>query len=226
MKSHRARSMLLAGLAAGTIFNGQATMACGKGTVLFEDKTIANQTWNIGAYRELASADDGLIALVSPDQSFTLLNQAALFNDVEVCAKFVFTYPIGWQGWAGLVFWGVDEANNYSIGLMPADQGVGIYRGQNGRTLEPVPYFTSALIQKDQAAVNEMSVILSGNHAVVRINGTVVKEFDGYPPAGGGLVGLDFGSSADAAGDATLVVSEFQVRVREEPAKPPVANPS
>ena len=50
------------------------------------------------------------------------------------------------------------------------------------------------------------------NMPIVPINDIKVTEFKGIPPKGGGLVGLDFGSSEGDSGPTTFTFTNFQVR--------------
>ena len=121
-------------------------------------------------------------------------------------------YPETSNGYFGLDFWGVDNNNNYSFDIFPKDGGFGGYRIQSGKTLKPVPYQQNSAIKVEPNSPNEIDIVVKGSHAVVLINGSQVAEFDGIPPDGGGLVGLDMGTGSSNSGPTSVTFSDFQVR--------------
>jgi hypothetical protein len=121
-------------------------------------------------------------------------------------------YPEGAKGYSSLAFWGIDKQNTYVVSLFPEDGAFAIFRLQNGKLLRPVAWTENAAIKKESGAINQISVVVEDRHAVVSVNGTKVTEFNGVPPQGGGLVGIDLGTTADDPGPTKFNFANFQVR--------------
>lgn len=158
----------------------------------------------------------GATWVVQPNSSWSPLNQTSLYDDFELCAKVSMDYPETSNGWVGVTFWGVDSSNNYSVDIYPKDGGIGVFRLQKGKALKPAPYQTSDAVLKDPKAVNEISVVVKGKHATVTVNGKQVVEFNGIPPEGGGLVGIDLGTGSEDSGPSSITFADFQVRALPE----------
>ena len=77
-------------------------------------------------------------------------------------------------------------------------------------------YTKAEAVKTESGAVNHLSIAVKGNQVTVTINDTKVTEFKGIPPKGGGLVGLDFGSSEGDSGPTTSTFANFQVRALAE----------
>jgi hypothetical protein len=205
------------------VAGAQQALACGSGNILYEDKMVdtEDESWGWGEDPVRSVGSKGITWDLQPGVPWTTLNQTSLYNDFEVCAKIKMKYPEKSAGYAGVAIWGVDSKNNYTVDLFPADGAVGIYRAQNGKYLKPVPYFKTDAVKKEQGATNEISIVVVGKHAVLTVNGKKVKEFNGIPPAEGGLVGLDFGTITEDSGPSTITYWDFQVREPPPPEEAP-----
>jgi hypothetical protein len=192
----------------------QQAAACGDGNLLYEDKMQSSEDeswgWPQDPTRSIGTA--GVSWKLEPNVAWTSFNQTSFYNDFEVCVDLATQYPEKSGGFLGVAFWGTDGKNNYTVDLFPADGGIGVYRRQNGKYLRPVPYFKSDAVKKEPGATNELSVITIGKHAIISVNGTKVKEFNGIPPVDGGLVGVDFSTISTDSGPSTFTYSNFQVR--------------
>jgi len=195
-------------------------VACGNGNVLFEDSMQSlddSWGWTDDATRSVSQA--GLTWTLAPSQNLTVFNQTSLYTDFEICVDLTINeHPEKSGAYLGVAFWGFDAKNNYTVDLFPADGAISVFRSQNNKLLKPVPYFNSDAVDKKPGATNELSVVVTGKHAVISVNGKKVKEFNGAPPAEGGLAGLDFGALASDSGPTTLTISHFQVREPPEQA--------
>ena len=112
----------------------------------------------------------------------------------------------------GVVFWGVDDKNYYSLDLAPNTQTYSVWRLQKNRALKPIPWTENKGIVKDSGQVNEISVLIKGKHAVVSINGQKVDELDGVPPDGGSVIGFEFGAAKADKGPSTMTLKSIEVR--------------
>jgi len=197
----------------------QPAAACGDGNVLFEDSMQSlDESWGWTEDPTRSVGEAGITWNLAPNQNLTAFNQTSLYNDFELCVDLTVDERPETSGvYLGVAFWGFDSKNNYTVDIFPADGGVAVYRAQNGKFLKPVPYFKSDAVDKKAGATNELVIVVTGKHAVISVNGTTVKEFNGVPPAEGGLVGLDFGTASSDSGPTTLTFSNFQVR--EPPAE-------
>jgi hypothetical protein len=193
----------------------QQAFACGNGNLLYEDTMQSlDESWGWTSddpTRSVGAA--GISWTLAPNSNLTLFNQTSLYNDFEVCVDLTMDKrPETSGGYLGVALWGFDTKNNYTIDIFPADGAVSVYRAQNGKFLKPVPYFKSGAVKTEPGATNELSVVVTGKHAVISVNGTKVKEFNGVVPAEGGLVGMDFGTSSSDSGPSTITFANFQVR--------------
>jgi len=60
-----------------------------------------------------------------------------------------------------------------------------------GRTLFPVRETDVPDLKKGAGQTNSLEVQTVGNKATLFVNGTKIAEFNGKPPEGGGLIGLE-----------------------------------
>ncbi len=192
--------------------------ACGTGEILFEDRLQPpDVSWGLtGEDPSRSFTPDGVTWTVEPNIVYTRFNEASLYEDFELCIDAKMTYPDTSDGWIGLAFWGVDKENTYYISLFPAQGEYAGFRVQNNKFLKPVPYTKAEAVKTEPGALNHLSIAVKGNQVTVTINDTKVTEFKGIPPKGGGLVGLDFGSSEGDSGPTTFTFANFQVRALAE----------
>ena len=212
------RTLLSALLPVCLLCSTAGALACGDGDVLFEDKLqTPDPSWNLdGNNPNRTTGPNGATWTVQPDTSVSPLNQSSFYEDFEVCVTGSMAEPSKSGGWVGVAFWGTDTSNVYIADVFPRDGSFGIFRLQNNKLLKPVSVRKNDAIKTEANAQNEISVVGKGNHAILTINGKKVIEFNGIPPQGGGLVGIDFGAPKDDAGDSKVTFTNFQVRTPAE----------
>jgi hypothetical protein len=181
--------------------------------VQFEDKfTSLDPSWNFTATEaDRTVGPEGLTYVWKPNIGWTSLNQSGFYDDYEVCAQVSMKFAPNASGYIGVAFWGTDNNNLYTFDVSPVYGTYTIYRAQKGKFLQPIKWTASDAIKKTSGDTNEISVALKGNHAVLSINGTKIAEFNGQPPDGGSLPGLDMSTSKNDTADTTLTVKGFQV---------------
>lgn len=202
------------GLVCGSLAMIQSAAACGAGKVLFEDKFASlDPSWNMSATNDTRSVGpDGLSFKMKPNTAYTYLNQTGFYDDYEVCADVVMQFDAKSNGYLGIAFWGVDNDNLYILDVSPIVGQFAVYRGQKGKFLQPIKWGGSAAIKTGTGVTNAISVAVKANHAVITINGQKVAEFNGQPPDGGSLPGVDFSTSKNDQVETVETVQNFQIR--------------
>lgn len=107
----------------------------------------------------------------------------------------------------GIVFWGSSES--FYVARFYTDGYVGVTRSTRGKWLPVVPNRVLPEITQGLGVVNELRVMTSGDRATMYVNGKEVIAFKGFPPEGGGKVGL-FGDST--AEPYEWAFSDFSIR--------------
>ncbi len=74
----------------------------------------------------------------------------------------------------------------------------------------PVAIQASDAIKTGVGKTNDLRVVLKGNSASCYVHDRQAADFKGFPPGGGGLVGLYSGATADST--STLEYTNFSVR--------------
>jgi hypothetical protein len=171
--------------------------ACKGPNVLYEDDfSMADPAWGNYTSQKI----EGGKLTIAPEQytGYALENQSSFFTDFDVCVDVVQKHNDPTTGYAGIVFWGVDYDNFYSLDV--ATNGfVRVSRKQNQRWLTPVAWTEIAGINPG-TEVNQVRVTAKGNLATLYVNGTQAASFKGQPPQGGGLLGVYASSPKDSTG--------------------------
>jgi hypothetical protein len=196
-------------------------IACTGSTVLFEDDfSFADPAW--GNYDGTTIANGQMTIQVEPGLGYTLLNQAGLYQDFDVCIDVVQHNTDPSTAWASLLFWGTDYQNFYAFDV--AGNGyVKVSRLQNNRWLSPVDWILTEGLVNPGEEVNHLRVRAVGNVAQVFINGRQVAQFRGQPPEGGGLIGVYGLASADAG--ASYDFTHLRVTTPDGPIEEPGFGP-
>jgi len=165
--------------------------ACGNGKVIFEDKfETLDPGW--GKASDRLSVDNG--ALVIKAEAGTgrwAVSQSDYYQDVAICVDAtVVNVPDQNSGFTAIVFWYQDNSNYYEFGYWPAGD-IRVNRVSKGRTLFPVRETDVPDLKKGAGQTNSLEVQAVANKATLFVNGTKIAEFNGKPPEGGGLIGLD-----------------------------------
>ena len=190
-------TMAIAGTIALLASTAGAT-ACQGANVLYSDDFVsADPAW--GEY-EKQKIEEGVLRLL-PDTNggFAVQNQTGFFEDFDVCVDLVQKNEDPTTGYAGILFWGVDYDNFYTLDV--ATNGyVRVSRKQNQRWLTPVSWTQTENIIKPGTEVNQLRIVAKGNEATLFVNGKEVKSFKGQPPQGGSLIGVYAASPKESTG--------------------------
>jgi hypothetical protein len=206
-------TVALAGL---LVLGGQNALACGNGKLLFQDKfQTVDPRWQMAAVDPTRSVGaDGLSYTLAPNSAVSAINQTSLYDDYELCAHMTMKYPDEKSNaHAGLRFWADDGDNNYGFSFSSRDGTYAVYRIQKGKVLPQIPWGEpTPAVNKGSDVVNELSVVVRGNHAVFSINTQKVGELDGQPPEGGGKIGFFLVASKEDQGPSVFGVKDIEVR--------------
>lgn len=156
----------------------------------------------------LSAANGKLTVQADVNSGYVALNQSNRIEDMDAGIKvsMVKSEDPSWAG--GLVFWATDYDNYFAL-LVSGDGQFSVRRYVNARSLAPVDWRDSTVIQKGIGQVNQLRVVTKGSQATVYINGIEVVTFNGQPPQGGGFIGVK-GSSAEKS-QITWEFSELKV---------------
>jgi hypothetical protein len=93
------------------------------------------------------------------------------------------------NGSVGVWFWGTDLQNFYTA-TITLDGKAAVDRLNRGIWQVVVPPASASSIKTAPGAVNEIEVVTSGNSATLYVNGSLVTNITGRPPASGGSPGV------------------------------------
>jgi tetratricopeptide (TPR) repeat protein len=174
-----------------------------------EDFATLDPAW--GAPSSNISVQDGKLTLQPElNNSFTALNQAHLFEDMDARVKIRVAKSDNPNYGGGLVFWAADYKDYYYL-LVTGDGWFGVKRWTNGRVLDPVPWRQKSALKKGIGEWNQLRVVTKGKQATVYINDTEVVTLKGQPPKGGGFIGLTGNSPPDVQNKTVWEFSELRV---------------
>jgi hypothetical protein len=188
-----------------------AFASCGSGPVLYQDDFSGPDAWGITDDDPEVSLQNGAMLLkADPGYERYVLNQTDYYGDGTICVDMAFAKTrVDNETWGGLLFWGSDYKNFYAFVI----SGVGhfaVWRKSNGKWLTPIDWSPASSAGKAQGASNDLQVKLQGKKAIFLVNGKQVGSLTtGFPPSGGGLVGVMGSSPREAT--ATLKFSNFVV---------------
>ncbi len=189
-----------------------SAFACGSGKILFEDKfSSLDPSWGI-TLGDGWAVGQGLKMTMKPNDSNLYLNQASLYDNYEVCMTVTSQFTGDDTIDPYIVFWGADTDNLYEAGVGAHYGKYTVWRKQRAKWLNPVAWTESSAVKKGSGAVNELSVTVNGNHAVININGQKVTEFTGQAPDGGSQIGIDVDADKDNKSPCVVTITDFQVR--------------
>jgi hypothetical protein len=194
---------------------------CGTGKILLQDSfATLSPVWGITPGPDVKPGPNGLKVSIKENSNILGLNQSGLFDDYEVCltvkATSKCTDPDKCEAspYFGVVFWGVDRKNVYSCDVTPAYGTYSIWRLQNNKFVNPVPWTDvdkKAVAKMTQDFV-DISVAVKGNHLTCKVNGVVTAEIDGLPPDGGSLFGFEVGTPSSNTEGSDLVFKKIELR--------------
>jgi hypothetical protein len=191
-----------------------AAEACGSGKVVFEDKfTTLAPTWG-AAGEELDVSNGQLVMKPKANYTYWLPNTASVYDDIDMCAQTTSIAAIDpSNGFAGLVFWYIDDSNFYTFEY-DATGSAAVFRRQRGKWLKQIDWQKADALKPGDGSTNELRVVTLGNKATFFINGKKFNEITGIPPDNGQEVG--FIASSPEKGVASYGFSDF---ILSEPQK-------
>ena len=187
---------------------------CGNGSILFEDSLQSPDiSWQLAENSKYRTGSaTGQTWTMEPDFWFVALNEIGYFEDFDLCVDVTATFPENADSYASLAFWGLDQKNYYVLSIYPAKGTFGVFRVQKNIGFNPVAIQPHPAIIKTADATNHLRVTVKGNQAIFWANGEKLSEMRGIPPAGGGKVGFELGTSKTDQGASQFTVANFQVR--------------
>ena len=197
------------------IGSGVAESSCTPaGKTLFKDpfNDLAASWGNYDNYR----VEAGKLVIQPPaGYNTSTLNNASLYDDVNICAEMTVPPPVSAGNCGGIVFWATDFDNYYTFQISSDGTAV-VWRRQKGKWLSQIGSQDFAPIRKSANQVNVLRVAAAGNKAKLFVNGKLFKEVIGQPPQGGSQLGL-IGCSPSAT-SAAVQFDNFIVSGPGEPA--------
>jgi TIR domain len=166
------------------------------GTAAFADDFKAVDTAWIGVPSESAYLVEGQLRIkAAVNSTWRIAYWGLVFKDINVCAeiKAPASFTDAGDTAGGVIFWGTDFDNYYSINIY-ADGSYAIDRRVAGQVVKVAPKAVHAAIKKGQSAENRVKVTIAGSLGTLFVNDVKVQDFRGQPPPSGSSVGL-FGES-------------------------------
>jgi hypothetical protein len=165
-------------------------------TATFADDFKAVDTGWIGVPSENAVLADGQLRIkAAVNSSWRTAYWSLIYKDITMCADV--KSPTGIKAAddtsGGVIFWGTDFDNYYSVSVFP-DGSYSIDRRVSGSIVKVSPKAAHASVKKGQGADNRVKIVISGSTGTLYINDVKVQDFRGQPPPGGSAIGL-FGES-------------------------------
>ena len=173
-----------------------AALACqGPNTLYADDFSTADPAW--GNYDGEKIENGKLTITASANKIYQLQNQSGFFDDIDYCADLVQHTDDPQNSDGGLLFWGSDSSNYYLFLISITGSGK-VVRLQNNRWVTPIAWTANDAIKTKKSDVNSLRVVTKGNQATFYVNGKQFAQFKGFPPQGGGLIGV-FGEAGPKA---------------------------
>lgn len=151
--------------------------ACGTGKLLFEEKFAAMPAW-IGATPEKTVGPNGLTITENLANTVWFQGPPDPYANVEVCAIVSAQASAGESAAAGLGVYSFNAENYYRVAISNISGEFSIERRMTGQWITLAPFASTPVIRTGPTAENELSIKMSGNHALVSINDKPVGEFD------------------------------------------------
>lgn len=138
---------------------------------------------------EIVSAKNGkLIITPQPNRLHHIFCQAALWENADIAVK-VAQIDGAPDRPAGIIFWAFDHDNYYAAILQP-DGHFLVVRRVGGKWLRPVATKLSNEAHAGDGQPHRIRVVTSGKTATVFVDARKVATLKGFPPVGGGMIGL------------------------------------
>jgi hypothetical protein len=185
--------MRLTGFALATalaLAPASASLACGAGSVLYEDTfETLEQTW--GVEEDAFFIDDSRLTLMPGyDLYYSALNTMGTYEDADTCLD-IETIKADAEGnsFAGPIFWAIDYDNYYYV-MITAEQSIGVFRRQRGRVLPQLRWTKLDTLKPGNGVVNELRIVTVGNMASLNVNVQFYATMKGQPPSDGQQIGV------------------------------------
>jgi hypothetical protein len=178
-------------------------LACqGPNTIYSDDFKTADPSW--GTYDGTRIENGKLTVTAAADRIYQLQNQSGFFDDIDFCADMVQHTDDPGNSDGGLLFWATDS-DNYYLFLVSITGRAKVVRRQAGRWVTPVAFTANDAIKTKNTDANSLRVVTKGNVATFYVNGKQFSQLKGFPPQGGGLIGVfgEAGPKAPVAFDFT-----------------------
>lgn len=179
------------------------------GELIFSDDfSLFDPAWGATS-EQIRVENQKMLIQAEVNTSYTSLYQGTLFGDADIRVKLAETSGQTDMP-AGVAFWG-NGYDNFYVAEFTTDGKFSVWRkmGQ-GRWLAPVGWQDQAAVKKGLNQENELRVVTKGNMATIYINGIEAASFKGFPPEGGGMVGLH--AESGSAAPYIWAFSDFSVR--------------
>jgi hypothetical protein len=167
-----------------------------EGKAVFADDFKAVDTGWIGVPSDNAVLADGQLRIkAAVNSSWRTAYWSLIYKDITVCTDVKSPTEIkdADDTCGGVVFWGTDFDNYYSVSVYP-DGSYSIDRRVSGSIIKIKRKAAHASVNKGPEAENRVKVVVSGSTGTLYINDVKAQEFRGQPPPNGSAVGL-FGES-------------------------------
>lgn len=152
-----------------------------------------------------------LILKTTPTSGVRVYYGSDLWNDIDVRVKASQRQGTDKRS-VGIVFWGSNDG--FYAALAGSNGSCSVARFLPGGVLFPIQSQLRPAMVQGLNSENEYRVVTSGKMATVYVNGQEITSFQGFPPAGGGKVGLYGGP------DSEWAFSNFSIRKTPEPQEP------
>ena len=177
----------------------RAAVACnGDRVLLSEDFSFADAAWG-DQNNNFAIKDGAAVIKADPHHGYKALDNAFLFDDIDVCLT-VTALEIAKpeESAGGLAFWAQDYKNSYFL-LLASNGYFKIGRLVNAAWVNPpLDWTPSDTIVQGLNRANTVRLTIKGQMLAIEINGKSATRLRGQAPAASSLVGLYAESSEKA----------------------------
>jgi hypothetical protein len=150
--------------------------ACGSGKLIFEDKLATVPSWASGS--DKSAGPNGLTITENLANTTWFSGPPDGYASAELCVTVSAQGPESVDATAGVLFYFFNSENYYRAAVSNIAGTFLVERRQAGQWVPIIPFASSPVIRKGPTAENELSIRLSGTHALVSVNDKPVGEFD------------------------------------------------
>jgi|SRR5579872_3950429 len=159
-------------------FAGMASpsFACGAGKLLYEEKFATLPAWASGP--DKSAGANGLTITENVANTTWFAGPPDGYANTEICVTVSAQGPESVDATAGMAVYFFNSENYYRVAVSNVSGTFIVERRLAGQWVTIIPFSSSPAIRKGPTAENEISVRLSGTHALVSVNDKPVGEFD------------------------------------------------